>query len=57
MYSHLSIEREVTLTTFEKFHPLQKKNPPLCLLISIKKKLFNILTEPDDNFSHGHFEL
>jgi hypothetical protein len=26
-YSHLSNEREVTLTDFEKFHPPQKKSP------------------------------
>ena len=41
------------LTNFGKFLPAQNKNPPARLLIS----LFNILTEPNDDFSHGHFEL
>ena len=54
-YSHLSNKREVTLTDFEKFHPPQK-NPP-STFIDFITKLSYILTQPEDAFSHGHFEL
>ena len=38
------------------------KIPPARLLISLQNfqysyRTFNILTEPNDDFSHGHFEL
>ena len=55
IYSHLSNKREVTLTDFEKFHPPQKNHPST--FIDFITKLSNILTEPDDDFSHSHFEL
>ena len=56
MYSHLSNKRiKVTFTDFEKFHPPQK-NPP-STFIDLITKLSDILTEPDDDFSHSHFEL
>ena len=54
-YSHLSDKREVMLTNFGKFHPPQK-NPP-STFIDFITKLSNILTEQNDNFNHGHFEL
>ena len=40
------------LPIFGKFHPAQNKNPP-----EFHYKTLNILTESNDNFSHGHFEL
>ena len=61
-YSHLSNKHDVTLTDFGKIHPAQNKNPPARLLISLQifqysYRTFNILTEPNDDFSHSHFEL
>jgi hypothetical protein len=35
---------------------LHKQNPP-STFIDFITKLSDILTEPDDDFSHGHFEL
>jgi hypothetical protein len=55
MYCHLSNKREVTLTDFEKFHRPQKKNP--AAFIDFITKLSDILTEPDDDFFHDHFDL
>ena len=50
------INVEPTLTNFEKFHPPQKKNPPSSFIDFITK-VSDIIAEPDDNFSHDHFEL
>jgi hypothetical protein len=47
---------EPTLTDFEKFHPPQKKNPP-STFIDFITKVSNIIAEPNEIFSHGHFEL
>ena len=44
------------LTDFEKFHPPQKKNPP-SMFIDFITKVSDIVAEPNDVFSHGHFEL
>ena len=60
MYSHLPNKRDVTLTNFRKFHPARNKNPP-CMFISLQNfqysyRTFNILTRPNDDISHGHFE-
>ena len=52
LYSRLSNKHDVTLTDFGKFHPAQNKNPPW-----FHYKTFNILTEPNEDFPHGHFEL
>ena len=46
------INVESTLTDLEKFHPPKKKSSPR-LLISVS----DIIAEPNDDFSHGHFEL
>ena len=54
-YSHLSNKREVTLTDFEKFH-LPQKNPP-SMFIDFVIKVYDIIAEPNEDFSHGHFEL
>ena len=54
-YSHLSKKRNVKLTDFGKFHPAQNNNLPCTFIDFIKT--FNILTEPNEDFSHGHFEL
>ena len=43
------------LTDFEKFHPPQKKSPST--FIDFITKVSDIFAEPNDNFSHGHFEL
>ena len=51
-YSHLSNERDVTLTDFGKFHPAQNKNAPCSWF---HYKTFNILTEANEDFSHGNF--
>ena len=56
LYSHLSDKRDVMLADFGKFHPAQNKNPPLHVYW-FDYKTFNILTEPNDDFSHGYFEL
>ena len=53
-YSHLSNKRDVTLTDFGKFHPAQNKNAPCSWF---HYKTFNILTEANEDFSHGYFEL
>ena len=50
------INVEPTLTDFEKFHPPQNKNPPSSFIDFINK-VSDIIAEPDDNFSHDHFEL
>ena len=54
-YSHLSNNREVTLTDFEKFPPPQK-NPP-STFIDFITKVSDIIAEPNNDFSHSHFEL
>ena len=54
-YIYLSNKREVMLTDFGKFYPPQQ-NPP-STFIDFIIKLSDILTEPNENFSHGHFEL
>ena len=53
-YSHLSNEHDVTLTDLGKFHPAQNKNAPCSWF---HYKTFNILTEANEDFSHGYFEL
>ena len=48
------INLESTLTEFEKFHPPQKEiHPPH---LSLLKCLIRIIAEPNEDFSHGHFE-
>ena len=49
------IKRWGTLTDFGKFHPPQK-NPP-SVFIYLITKLSDNLTEPIDDYCHGHFEL
>ena len=44
------------LTNFEKFHPPQKEIPP-STFIEFITKVSNIIAEPNDDFSHSHFEL
>ena len=53
-YSHLSNKRDVH-TFFEKFHP-PKKNPP-STFIDFITKVSDIVAEPNEDFSDGHFEL
>ena len=47
-YSHLSNKRGAHAYRFWKIPPSTKKNPP---------QVFDIIAEPNDNFSHGQFEL
>ena len=54
-YSHLFNKREFTLTDFEKFHPPQKN--PCSTFIDFITKVSDIIPEPNDDFSHRHFEL
>jgi hypothetical protein len=51
------INVESILTDFEKFHLPQKEIHPPRLLISLHTKVSNIIAEPNEDFSHGHFEL
>jgi hypothetical protein len=46
---------ESTLTDLEKFHAPQKKSPSM--FIDFITKVSDIIAEPNDNFSNGHFEL
>jgi len=49
---------ESTLTDFEKFHPPQKEiHPPRLMFIDFITKVSDIIAEPNEHFSHGHFEL
>ena len=50
------INVESMLTNFEKFHPPQKEIPP-STFIEFITKVSNIIAEPNDDFSHSHFEL
>ena len=54
--THLSNKRDVKLTDFGKFHPAQNKSPP-CMFIDFITKVSDVIAEPNEDFSHGHFEL
>ena len=58
MYSHLSNKRGAHVYQFWKIPPSskKKKNPPSSFIDFITK-VSDIIAEPDDNFSHDHFEL
>ena len=43
------------LNHFEKFHPPQKIPPSM--FIDFITKVFNIITDPNEDLSHSHFEL
>ena len=45
------------LTDFEKFHLPQKENHPPRTYIDYVTKVSDIIAEPDEDFSHGYFEL
>ena len=55
-YSHLSNKRGAHAYQFWKIPPSSKKNPPSSFIDFITK-VSDIIAEPDDNFSHDHFEL
>ena len=55
-YSHLSNKRGAHAYQFWKNSTLLKKNPPSSFIDFITK-VSDIIAEPDDNFSHYHFEL
>ena len=56
MYSHLSNKRGAHAYQFWKISPSSKKNLPSSFIDFITK-VSDIIAEPDDNFSHDHFEL
>ena len=56
IYSHLSNKCGVHAYQFWKIPPSTKKNPPSTINDSITK-VSDIIAEPNDDFSHGHFEL
>ena len=56
LYSHLSNKRGAHAYQFWKIPPSSKKNPPSSFIDFITK-VSDIIAEPDDNFSHDHFEL
>ena len=55
-YSHLSNKRGAHAYQFWKIPPSSKKNSPSSFIDFITK-VSDINAEPDDNFSHDHFEL
>ena len=55
-YSHLSNKRGAHAYQFWKIPSSSKKDPPSSFIDFITK-VSDIIAEPDDNFSHDHFEL
>ena len=55
-YSPLSNKRGVHDYQFGKIPPSTKRNPP-STFIDFITKVSDIIAEPNEDFSHGHFEL